>query len=495
MNFLTIDVGTSACRAAVVAGKGKILSQSRCPIRIDQPQASFAEIDLEHLWRLTQQAVRSEVDKHPGITFDAIGVSGMLGYVFLDKEDQPLMPAVIYADNRASVETDELRRLLSEDKFFAVAGRKLSPLLLAPKISWLIKHRPQTAKRVAHIIGLKDEIVRRLSGRVQTDVTHLDYSGLYNVHTGKLDTDILDAVGIKRDLLAVPTPATAIAGALKKEAAEVLGLTGGTPLISGSSDGTTAMYGAGVLDDTKAVLVSGTTDVLMQCSRMPPTGIGHDLSINTGMPPGYYLVGGPLGLSGGSLQYFERLMQTSVIQLEARVDSLPPGSNGLMILPGLTGERAPYWKEYLTGAVIGLTPNHQKEHLLRAVMEGCSLRILKLLNILSQNGRRPRAINVVGGGATLDVWNQIRADVTGMEFHKLSVTEATSLGTALFCMAALDKTRSLAEISEDWIKVEARFMPNPARTRVYKKLAKLFDNHLETNTNVYRGLNELKISD
>ena len=127
-------------------------------------------------------------------------------------------------------------------------------------------------------------------------------------------------------------------------------------------------------------------------------------------------------------------------------------------------------------------------------MEGCSLRILKLLNILLRHGRQPRAINVVGGGANLDVWNQIRADVTGMELHKLSVTEATSLGTALFCMAALDKTRSLKEISGEWIKVAVRYMPNQAHTRVYKILAKLFENHMETNTNVYWGLNELRMS-
>ena len=120
------------------------------------------------------------------------------------------------------------------------------------------------------------------------------------------------------------------------------------------------------------------------------------------------------------------------------------------------------------------------------------MRILKLLNILMQIGRQPRAINVVGGGANLDVWNRIRADATGLEFHKLSNTEATSLGTALFCMAALDKTRSLQEISGEWIKVATRYVPDRAHTRDYKKLAVLFENHIETNKRVYLGLNEFR---
>jgi len=492
MNFLVIDVGTSGCRAAVVSAEGEILSQSRCPIRIDQPRVAFAEIDTDRLWSLVQQVIRSEVNKHPGITLDAIGVSAMLGYVFLDKSDQPLMPAITYADNRATVETDDIRQIFSDEKFCAITGRKPSPLLLAPKIKWLAKNRPQTAKKLEHIIGLKDEIIRRLSGEIQTDVAHLDYSGLYNVYTGKLEADILDALNIKPGLLAAAAPATAMAGTVSAAAAAQLGLTAGTPVITGSSDGTTAMYGAGVLDEGTAVLVSGTTDVLMFCSRQAPRNPGQVLSVNSAMLPGAYLVGGPLGLSGGCLQYFEQLLQTSTAKLEKKITNLLPGSDGLLVLPGLTGERSPYWKEYLTGAIAGLTPNHKSEHFLRAVMEGCAFRILKLLDILSQNQLHPRTLNLVGGGANLDVWNQIRADISGLEIQKPLVTEATCLGTALFCMAGLDKSRTLPEISGTWIKFAKRFKPNPERTQIYKKLARLFENYIETNLKLYQELDKFK---
>ena len=492
MHFLVVDVGTSGCRAAVVAGTGEILSQSRGPIGIDHPRESFAEIDTDRLWLLVQQVIRSEVNQHPGIRFDAIGVSGMLGYVFLDSVDQPLIPAITYADNRATLETEKIRQLVPDEKFFANTGRRPSPLLLAPKIKWLERHRPDIAKKLARVIGLKDEIIRRLSGTTQTDVAHLDYSGLYNVYTAQPASDILGALSIKPGLLPLPMPATAIAGSLSAAAAGKLGLTGGTPVISGSSDGTTAMYGAGILEDGKAVLVSGTTDVLMMCCKSAPRNPSIALSVNSGMLPGTFLVGGPLGLSGGSLQYFEQLLQTSAAELEKKIAGLPPGSDGLLIFPGLTGERAPYWKVYLTGTITGLTLNHKSEHLLRAVMEGCALRTLKLLDILSQNRLRPRALNIVGGGANIDTWSQIRSDVFGLEIHKLSITEATCLGTALFCMAALDKTRSLPEISAEWIKVAQRFRPNRERTRVYKKLARLFESHMETNTDFYRGLNEFK---
>jgi xylulokinase len=146
----------------------------------------------------------------------------------------------------------------------------------------------------------------------------------------------------------------------------------------------------------------------------------------------------------------------------------------------------------LTGAIAGLTPNHKSKHFLRAVMEGCAFRILKLLDILSQNQLHPRTLNLVGGGANLDVWNQIRADISGLEIQKPRVTEATCLGTALFCMAGLDKSRTLPEISGTWIKVAKRFKPNPERSQIYKKLARLFENYIETNLKLYQELDKFK---
>jgi len=492
MSYLVIDVGTSSCRATVVSDEGDVGTPSRRQIRLDHPQPSFAEINTDLLWQEVCKVIGAEIEKHPGVTFDAVGVSAMLGYVFLDKAGRPLMPAIVYADNRATAEVEEVRRLFSEDRFFAMTGRRSSPLLLAPKVMWLAKHRPAVAQKVSRIIGLKDDIVRRLTGKIRTDVAHLDYSGLYNIYKGSLEADILDAFGIKKAFFADAAPATAVAGTISNAAAGQSGLRAGTPVITGSSDGTTAMYGAGVLEEGSAVLVSGTTDVLMICTARAPADADHALSINSGMAPGSYLVGGPLGFSGGSLQYFEQLLQTSVTEQEESIAALPPGSNGLLVLPGLTGERSPYWQEYLSGAIIGLTPQHKRHHLLRAVMEGCALRVLKLLAILSQIRLHPQKLNIAGGGANIDVWNQIRSDATGLEVQKLASTEATCLGTAIFCKAGLDKTQSLQEISGKWIKVAKRFAPDPERTRAYKKLARLFESCLEANAGLFEGLKEFK---
>jgi sugar (pentulose or hexulose) kinase len=491
MLFLVIDVGTSDCRAAVVSGNGEILSQSRTPVRLDRPRPSFAEIDCDKIWALVQKVVLAEVEKHPGTTFDCIGVSAMLGYVLLDKHGQPLLPAVTYADNRAAAEAEAIRRLIPDEKFLAATGRRASPLLLAPKLMWLARHRPDAAGKLDYVIGIKDDVVRRFCGNIGTDIAHLDYSGVYNIHQGKPDSDILDTLGLEPNLLAAPTVATAIAGTVTAAAAGQMNLTSGTPVITGSSDGTTAMYGAGILEGGNAVLVSGTTDVLMTGSTSPPANPGRELCTNSGMLPETYLVGGPSGMSGGSLKYFEDLLQTSSAELELPIRQIPPGSGGLLVFPGLTGERSPYWKAHWRGSLAGLNPGHRREHILRAVMEGCALRNAGLLTTLSENGLHPRRLNLVGGGSASDAWNQIRADACGMVVQKMLTAEATCLGTAIFCRAALDRSQPLETIAASWIKIAKRYEPDPEHTEVYQQMAALFERYIDINSDFYQRMNEV----
>jgi xylulokinase len=492
MRFLVIDCGTSSCRAAVISGQGKILSQSRQPVTIKHPEPTFAEINTDHLWHQVQKLIQSETKKHPGIRFDAIGVSAMLGYVFLGASGDPLMPAIIYSDNRATVESKEIRQLISDDAFYAITGRQISPFLLAPKIKWLEKNRPDLFTRLNSIIGLKDDIVRRLTGRIQTDITHLDYSGLYDVRQSRFAPDLLDTLGIKKHLFPPSTSPFAMAGTVIKGYGDS-GLIPGTPVITGSTDGTTAMYGAGILEKRNAVLVSGTTDVLMQLSDTAIKDDSRTLNLNSGILPNTFLVGGPLGASGGTLNHFEAMLNTSAEKLEIEIDKLPPGAEGLLFFPGLTGERSPYWKEHLTGGIVGLTFAHKAPHILRAIMEGCALRLERLLEIFVKNGLNPHTLTVAGGGANSHTWNQIRCDATGLNVIIPAVSEATCLGTALFCKSGLDATTAPAEISRKWQTEKKRYAPCNRHTRTYRQLAAIFNDYIETNGDIYQRLTDFKI--
>ncbi|MEW6262284.1 MAG: FGGY family carbohydrate kinase [Thermodesulfobacteriota bacterium] len=494
MSFLVLDCGTSASKAAVVAEDGRILALSRRPITVRRPGPGQAEIDADELWASAQDAARAALRKAPraGRDVQALGVSALLGYVFLDGKQRPLGPAVIWMDNRAAAEAEEIRGRLSEEAVYARTGRRISPELLAPKLLWYSRHHPGLARCRRLVIGLKDELVRRLCGAVQTDVAHLDYSLLFNIHQGRLDPDLLTELGIDPTLFPEPRRATDVVGRLTLEAARGLGLPAGLPVISGSSDGTTAMYGGGVLESDVAVLVAGTTDVCMTASPYPVQDPTLTLTVNTGQAPGLYLAGGAMGLAGGALRRLEELLSVSVRSRRARIRRLPPGSDGLLVFPGFSGERSPYWQKDFTGGLIGLTLGHRPEHVFRAAMEAAAYRVRRLVELLAGCGLAPTRINVTGGFADLDVWNHIRADVTGIEHRRPRVAEATVLGTAMFCRAALDGRTTLAELSRQWIKIGRRYRPDSALTQEYRARAELFDEFIHSTAGFYRRLGRVR---
>lgn len=489
MSYLVIDFGTSSCRASIVSSQGTILSQSQEPVEISVT-GTFAEIAPDLVWRIVQKVIQAEIAKHSDEQIDVVGVGAMLGYVFLGSDHTPLRPAIIWMDNRAQVETEEMLQVFPEDDVYRRTGRKMSPELLAPKLLWLRKH--EQFGKIATVIGLKDEIIRRLTGTVQTDYAHANYTVLYNVHRGEFDQDVASALNISLDLFPAVHPATDVVGVVSTSCARQLGIQEGIPVVCGSSDGTTAMYGGGILNKDRAVLVSGTTDVLMMLS---PEGVDDQsgiLSLNTGMAKGTYVIGGVMGLSGGTLNRFGTLFQWPLDEIIEQVRYVQPGSGGLLCIPGLSGERAPYWKENLTGSLLGLTLDHQPEHIIRALFEGTAYRIKQLIRILQKNNLFPRGINMVGGCSGIDSWNQIRADVTGLEVVRLRETEATSLGTALFCRTGIGESTTLQEATAEWIQAERIYQPVSEDHETYLKLAEIFEKYIMRTEGIYEHLKDYR---
>jgi len=199
-------------------------------------------------------------------------------------------------------------------------------------------------------------------------------------------------------------------------------------------------------------------------------------------------VGGATGLSGGAVSRFEDLFNRTFDELEPRIAELPPGADGLLVFPGLTGERAPYWQESLTGALCGLTPKHGPEHIFKALLEGTGFRIRRLIEALKKSGLRPNAVKVIGGLGGVDLANRIRAHVTGVEMIRLAQLESTCLGTAVFCKSGLMGGGFVFEVSREWGREAQRFAPDPGLTEKYDKLAGLFERYILSAKGVHRDL-------
>jgi xylulokinase len=489
MSYLIIDFGTSSCRASIVTPEGVIISSSRKAVEVEV-NGTKAEIKTDYAWDTVKTVVKQELNKNPKVIIDAIGVSSMLAYVFLDADNRPLRQSIIWMDNRAGEEAAEINNLFDIKELYRKTGRRLSPELLAPKLLWLQKHEKENFSRIRKIIGLKDEIVRRLTGIIQTDIVHLNYSLLYNVKTGQIDDDIVSALKINKDILPEGKSAEELAGTVSKACEKQTGLKTGIPVVCGSTDGTTAMYGGGILDPGKAVLVSGTTDVLMMLSDQMNLDSDCTLSINNGMLKNSFAVGGAMGTSGGTLRKILDLFNWDYEETIAKLYDTRPGADGLLFTPGLSGERAPYWAENFRGSLVGLNLSHRAEDVVRALFEGASFRLKKLLLIMQNSGLKPDSINVVGGGSEVDIYNQIRADITGIPVVSLEHSEATTLGAAVFCRMGIGEALNITDVGREWIKSRQTYMPDNDKKDKYQNLADIFENCIDKMRNIHNDLKE-----
>jgi len=268
------------------------------------------------------------------------------------------------------------------------------------------------------------------------------------------------------------------------------GLQTGIPVVCGSTDGTTAMYGGGILDPGKAVLVSGTTDVMMMLSDQINLDPECILSINNGMLKNSFAVGGAMGTSGGALRKILDLFNWDYEETIGKLNDTLPGADGLLFTPGLSGERAPYWDENFRGSLIGLKLSHRAEDVVRALFEGASFRLNKLISIMIKNGLKPESINIVGGSAEIDIYNQIRADITGIPVVSLEHSEATTLGAAVFCRMGIGNALDIADVSREWIKPRHIYMPDNDKKEIYQNLAGIFESCIDQTSNIHNGLKE-----
>ena len=475
--FLCVDLGTSHCKACMVNEGGEILAQEKRPYRIHL-EGKRAEVDPEGVWQIVTETIRALLRAFPEDRIQGVGISTLLGYVFLDSTGKPVRPAILYLDHRAEEECREASEREDLSHALKRTARRLTPELLAPQVRWIRKHESECVDRIHRILGLKDYLVFRLTGELGTDFAHLNYSCLYDLSKGQLDPTLLSWVGLDKETFPPSSYPYQIAGSIQPSASRETGIPAGLPVVRGSTDGTTAMYGGGMAAEGTAVWVSGTTDVCMCLHHKPipdPKGI---VSQNTGMVPGTFALGGATGLSGGTLLRMKEVFSMRVEDLIPSIPSVPPGSEGLVFFPGLTGERSPYWTSSARGIILGWGMEHTASHFIRAWVEGSTYRIYRILRTLESGQLKIHTLHLGGGGAVWDTVNQVRADILGVPVKRLAQVEGTILGVALFTALGLGLFSSLSEGTREWIRIEREYFPNQEKTARYRELFQQYEERL-----------------
>ncbi len=445
--ILAHDIGTTGDKATLFRGDGSLVASASAAYPVHYPRPGWAEQDPGDYWNAFCRASR-DLLASSGCRAADVGVvsfSGqMMAALAIDREGRPLRPSIIWADQRASREAEELGSRLSAGRVYDLTGHPLSASYSLEKIMWIRRNEPDVFARTSHFINAKDYLVRALTGRVCSDYSDASGMQALDIRTLQWSQEILDAAGISKGVLPELMESTSIAGTITKAAADACGLLQGTPVAVGAGDGACATCGAGVVTEGDAYICLGTSTWMATASRAPLPDPQRRTFTFCHFTRGLYFPCGTMQTGGGSLTWFrDTLADAEVAEakrqgtdvhdlLNREAEGVPPGSEGLLFLPYLMGERSPWWNSDARACFVGLSMRHGKSHMLRAVMEGVAYNMRVIADVFGELGKPFSSVRMIGGAARSGTWRQVFADVLERPMSLSNfVEESTSIGAAI----------------------------------------------------------------
>jgi xylulokinase len=362
-----------------------------------------------------------------------IGLSGQMhGAVFVDLAGTSIRPAILWNDQRTEDECREITERVGDQNLLRIAGNPALTGFQAPKVLWLRRHEPESYKKVAHLLLPKDYIRLRLTGELATDASDASGTLLLDLRLRDWSTELLNRLEIPGAWLPPVMESSAQTGHIRASLAAELGLGSAVPVAAGAGDNAAAAIGVGVIAPGVGSSSIGTSGVMF----VPSPKFKHDQKGRVhafchAMPGGYHLMGVTLAAGAALAWWRDVLGQTTAYdQLADLAATAPPGSDGLLYLPHLFGERSPHLDARARGAFVGLTARHGSAHLTRAIMEGVVFSLRQSLEIISV--LTPVAeIRATGGGARSRLWLQLQADIYDRPVSVMAVEEGAAYGAAL----------------------------------------------------------------
>jgi xylulokinase len=388
-------------------------------------------------WDGTVAAIRSVVASTgvSGEDIAAIGLTGQMhGAVVLDRAGEVLRPAILWNDQRTGPECDVIREAVGPERLVAITGNDALTGFTAPKLVWIRDHEPEIWQRVAHVLLPKDFVRLRLTGAYALDKADGAGTILFDLAARDWSPEVLHALEIDPAWMPPTFEGPAVTGAITREAAAATGLREGTPVVAGGGDQAANGVGVGAVVPGVIALSLGTSGVIFAATDQPlfePQGRVH--AFCHAVPERWHMMSVMLS-AAGSLRWFRDALAPGVAvgELVAAALDVPAGSEGLLFLPYLTGERSPHPDPLARGAFVGLTLAHDRRHLTRAVLEGVAYGLRDGLDLMTDAGMpAPSQIRASGGGTASPLWRQILADVLGAEIATVNTTEGAAYGAGL----------------------------------------------------------------
>jgi xylulokinase len=498
MALLGIDVGTSGTKTLLIDHQGVVLASATHEYPLSTPRPGWAEQDPHHWWEATQITIRAVLQKAhlSGDAVTGIGLSGQMhGSVFLDEAQQVIRPALLWCDQRTAAECEWITEMVGAERVVELISNPVLTGFTAPKIIWLRNHEPEQYARVRKVLLPKDYIRFKLTGAFATEVSDASGTALFNVRERRWADPLLEAIDVPREWMPECFESYLPSAHVSAEAAAATGLKAGTPVVGGGGDQAAGAVGNGIVERGIISSTVGTSGVVFAFSDEPSVDPKLRLHTFCHAVPGKWHQMGVILSAGGSLRWYRDVLAGAEMHVAAAMGidpyeliaqearNAPVGSEGLIFLPYLTGERTPHPDPHARGVFFGLTLRHNRCHMARSVLEGVGYAMRDSFEILDEMHVPIQQVRASGGGARSLLWRQIQADITGREHVTINVDEGPAFGVALLAGVGTGVWGSVADACRSTIEMVESCPPIEENTAIYNRYYPVYGN-------LYRSLKD-----
>ncbi len=474
--YLGIDVSTTSAKALLVDEKGVVAASATTALTLQTPKPLWSEQDPHEWWKGTAASIRKALAAAgaSGGEVAAVGLTGQMhGLVLLDAKRNVLRPAILWNDQRTGAECEEIHARVGKPELIREVGNVALTGFTAPKILWVRNHEPQVYAKAKLVLLPKDYVRLRLTGEAAMDKADGSGTILFDLAARRWSERVLSKLEIPAEWLPPTFEGPELTGRVTAEAAAETGLAEGTPVMAGGGDQAAGAVGAGAVRPGVVSLTLGTSGVIFATTETPlvePEGRLH--AFCHAVPGRWHFMGVTLS-AAGSLQWYHDTLapKESFDAIVSEAEQAPAGSEGLLFMPYLSGERTPYPDPFARGSFVGLTLRHKRAHLTRSVLEGVAFSMKDCFSLLQAAGLGSvKEVRIAGGGAKGALWRRIVASVLGLPMVTVNSTEGGAYGAALLGGVGAGAWPSVEAACDATIAVTGRDEPVAEWSRAYQDL-------------------------
>lgn len=487
--LIGIDVGTTGAKTILIDEEGKLLASDLEEYALHTPRPKWAEQDPEDWWQATIASIEAVLEESHVDSAEVKGLSlsgQMHGLVMLDKDHQVLRPAILWCDVRTTEQCQYITDKLGKKQLVEIIGNQALEGFTAPKIIWVRDNEPEIYEKADKILLPKDYVRFKLTGQIATEISDAAGTILLDIRKRNWSNVVMARLDIDQGLLPPVYESIDVCGEITSETAKLTGLKAGTPVAGGGADNTCSAVGNGIVKIGRVSASIGTSGVVF--AHTDEVKVDPKLRTHTfchSVPNKWYVMGCMLSAGGAFRWYRDALGEMEIQQaqkenvdpyeiLTAKAEEAPVGSEGLIFLPYLTGERTPHGDANAKAVFFGLTLRHGKSHIIRSVLEGVTYGMRDSLEIIRELDLPIDQVYATGGGARSQLWRQIQADIFNTELVTINITEGPAFGAAILAGVASGVYNSIESATDELIKIRSHTQPIAENVEIYNEYYQIY---------------------